>query len=130
MAYSPQRQMLPDEPFGDLRVGRLRVGRQQRVGRHNEAARADAALEAAVFPEGALNRVQGRPRRRPLASAGDGQDLLPTAEASGQDGAAVDRAAVDHDGARATLGAVAAQVGAGHAQLRVIVSHRLSRRRR
>src|SRR5437667_357763 len=38
------------EAFGDLHIGRLRDRGEQRDGRHNEAARADATLEAAVEP--------------------------------------------------------------------------------
>ena len=67
------------ERLGDLLVARLRVRLQQRVGRHDEAARADAALEAAIFPERALDRVQAldAPARGQRC---DRQDLLTAAE--------------------------------------------------
>src|SRR5437868_5804390 len=45
------------QTLGDLVVGGLWVGSQQRIARHDEATCADAALEAAIFPEGTLDRM-------------------------------------------------------------------------
>src|SRR5207302_1482111 len=56
---------------------------------------------------------------------GDGHDLLPAAKAGGVNRAAVDRSPIDHDGTRATLGTIAAEIRAGHAE---IAGHRFPQR--
>ena len=91
------------------RVGLL-LRLQQRVAAHDEAARADAALEAALHPEGALDGMQAL-ERRPVVNTGDGHDLLAAAQARAEDRAAVDGSPIDQHRAGAALRAVAAEVG-------------------
>src|SRR5262249_16067107 len=101
--------------LGDLGARWAGIGVQQGVGAHDEAARAAAALQAAPHPERTLDGMQtvdtwsGR-------QAGDRLDLLAAAESSGVHGATVDGLPVDDDGARAALGAIAAEVDAVDAQ--------------
>src|SRR5207245_11608288 len=106
------------EAFGDLNVGRLRDRGEERDGRHDEAARADAALETTVQPESPLNRVEtcdaGSGRQ-----AGDRRDLLSAAEPRRQYRAAVHRLAVDQHGTGAALRSVAPEIGVAEAELEV-----------
>ena len=83
---------------------------QQRLGRHDEAGRADAALERGVFEERLLNGVQ----LAALGHALDGVDLLALGfdaenEAGGYD------STVELDGAGAAVAVVATLFGAGQA---------------
>jgi len=54
---------------------------------------------------------------RPAGQTGHGKDLLAASESRAQDGAAIDRPAVDNHRACATLGAIAAEVRRGQSEL-------------
>src|SRR5438270_2703898 len=109
------------KPFRDLHGRWLRVHREQRDRRHDEAARADAALESTIEPERTLDRMKsgdagtGREAR-------DGLDLLTAAEPRRENGAAVHGLAVDEHRARAALRAVAPEIRVRKTELEV---HRL-----
>ena len=93
--------------------GRVRVVAQELVDRDDHARRAEAALQAVLFPERLLDRVQ-------LAvGLGIALDRLDVGAVGldGQDGARLDRDAVQQNRAGAALRRVAADVGAGQAKL-------------
>src|SRR5262249_38216930 len=71
----------------DARCALVRL--QQRVAAHDEAARAHAALDPTPHPERSLDGVQAIDARSALKYR-DRHDLLTAAQASGEDGAAVD----------------------------------------
>jgi len=109
--YPVQRQMLP------VRWWRISVsfgwGFCFQVERaHDHARRAEAALEPVVVAERFLHRVQ----RAVLGQALDGRDAAAFG-LGGQYRARLDGAAVDVDDARAALAGVAADVGAGQAEM-------------
>jgi hypothetical protein len=91
------------------RVGML-VFRQQVVGLHHHARRAEAALHRAVFDEGFAQRFAARLVGEPL----DGDDIAP-GTIDGEHQAGVQRHAIDLDGAGAAFTFAAAVLGAGEA---------------
>src|SRR5690606_37388963 len=96
------------QPVANLLFGRIRVALEQ-VGRgHDHAGRAVAALQAVLLPEAFLDRVQ----LAVLGHALDRRDLS-TISLDRQDGARLDRLAVQMDRAGAALAGVAANVRAG-----------------
>src|SRR5512135_2390708 len=102
---------IPLEPVPDLRVGRLRVRREEVARRQDHARRAEAALEAVLLAERLLHGVELPVRREAL----DRRDL----RAVGLDRehrAGLDGLAVEEHGARSALARVAADVGPGQAQ--------------
>src|ERR671939_922110 len=101
---------VPFDAVADLLLAGVGMALQQPVGRHDHAGRAEATLQAVLFPEPLLQRMQ-------LAIAGqtfDGQDLGAIG-LYGQDGAGLDRQAVHDHGARAALRGVAADMRARQA---------------
>ena len=100
------------EIFSDLLLARAGVGLHQVERRHHHPRRAETALQAVVFAEGVLHRVQGAVG---LGDALDGQHLGALA-LHGEDGAALDRLAVDVHDAGAALAGVAADMRAGQSQ--------------
>ena len=97
----------------DLGLARPRVRAQQRLGAHQHSGRADAALRRAVGDEGAL---QDRERAIGLGEALDRRHRAPGALADGDD-ARADLLAVEQHGAGAAVAGVAADLGAGEAEL-------------
>src|SRR5439155_14804818 len=100
------------ERVPDLLLSRVVELLQQRHGRHYEARRAVAALEGVVLVEGTLDMVE-------LAVRGEAFDRrdLGAVGLHGEDGAGLDRLAVDQDRAGAAGGRVAADVRAGEPEL-------------
>src|SRR5207247_1986966 len=74
------------ERIFDLLSSRILVVLEQREGGHNESTRADAALETAFEPEGALKRMQSL-KSRPTCDTGHSQDLLSASKPCAQQGA-------------------------------------------
>jgi hypothetical protein len=54
---------------------------------------------------------------RPFGQSSDCRDLLAATESRRENGAAIDGTAINQNSARAALGAIAAEVGAGHAEI-------------
>jgi hypothetical protein len=93
--------------LADLVLGGLRVVLEQVPGGHDHPGRAVAALQAVLLPEGGLHRVEV-----PLgADALDGGDSR-AVRLDGEQGARLDRLAVDGAGAGAAVGGVTPDVGA------------------
>jgi hypothetical protein len=84
----------------------------QRGGAHHHAGRAEAALQAVAFAEGFLHRVQRAGSGEALNGGHGGAVGLDR-----EDIARLDRPAIQVDRAGAALRGVAADVGAGQAQL-------------
>ena len=101
------------ERVAHLGLARLRVRAQQRLGAHQHARRADAALRRAVGDEGALQRRQ---RAVGAGEALDRRHRAAVALADGDD-ARADLLAVEQHGAGAAVAGVAADLGAGQAEL-------------
>ena len=101
------------ERVADLGLGRLRVRAQQRLGAHQHARRADAALRRAVGDEGALQRRQ---RAVGAGEAFDRRHRAAVALADADD-ARAHLLAVEQHGAGAAVAGVAADLGAGQAEL-------------
>ena len=97
------------EPGAHVFPRRVLVLVEQRLGRHDEAGRADAALGAAMVHPGNLQRVQVVGR----ADAFDGDDLFAVGELADRDHAGLDRFIVDEDGTGAALAVVTADLAAG-----------------
>ena len=95
-----------------LALRRRRVVLQQRHRRHDHPRRAVAALEAVLFPEAVLQRMQVAVRREPL----DRRDRRAVG-LDREDRARLRAAAVDEDGAGSALAGVAPDVRAGQTQL-------------
>ena len=93
-------------------LGRLRVVLQQVDRRHDHARRAVAALQAVLFPEALLQRVQLAVRRQPF----DGRDRRAVG-LHREHRAGLRAAAVDEHRAGAALARVAADVRAGEAEM-------------
>ena len=93
------------EPVADLLLGRVRVLLQQRDRRHDEARRAEAALQRVLLVERLLHRVQ-------LAVRGEALDRrhLAAVGLHGEHRARLHRLAVEQHRARAAGGRVAADV--------------------
>src|SRR5712691_989908 len=92
-------------------LGGVGILREQRLGGHHHARRAEPALQPVLLLEALLQRVQ-------LAGGGqalDGTDLVPV-DLDGQHGAGLHRPAVDQDRARAAVRRVAAHVRAGQGE--------------
>src|SRR5262245_7908901 len=98
--------------LADLRVRRPRAVSQEAVDRHEEAGGAEAALERVVLPERLLNRVERFSAGEPF----DRRHLRPVS-LSGEEQARADRLAVEHHRARATDAVLAAEMGAGEAEV-------------
>ena len=104
---------MPGQRVAHRRFVRLRVVAQQLGERHQDARGAEAALQAVLVPESLLQRLQ---RRRPRASPSTVCTLAPSAcTASIRQLRA--RRAVDQHRARAAHAVLAADVGAGEAEL-------------
>src|SRR5207344_3108617 len=93
-------------------LGGLGVVLEQRRRRHDHARRAEAALQAVLFPESLLQRVELAVGRE----AFDCRDLRAVG-LHGEDRAGFRAAAVDVDRARAALASVAADVRAGESKM-------------
>ena len=116
VAGAPAEVALEPEP--DLLLGRVRVLLEQVDALHDHPRRAEPALQAVALAEGLLHGVQLTVLREPL----DGGDLA----AVGLDGEHVARlhaGAVEVHGARAAVAGVAADDGAGLAELLAQVLH-------
>src|SRR6185503_11821895 len=100
------------QPVAQLGLARVGVLLQQRLGGHQEARRADAALQRRVLDELALQRMQ----LVALGHALDGGDR-PAVRLHAQHQARAHEAAVDGDAAGAAVAGRAAFLGAGEAQL-------------
>src|SRR5947208_5410579 len=96
----------------DLGLARLGIPGEQVHGGHDQAGSAEAALQPVLVPERLLQRMQPAVLAQPL----DGPDLL-ALRLYGEDGAALDRVAVDQHGTRAALARVAADVRAREVEL-------------
>src|SRR6266542_5975769 len=96
------------QPVADLGLRRPRRALEELGGRHDHARRAEAALQAVLFPEAFLDRMQ----LAVLGHALDGLHLRALA-LDGQERTGLHRQAVDVHGAGAALAGVAAHVGAG-----------------
>src|SRR6266436_1170771 len=94
----------------DLLLGRLRIALDHLRGGHDHARRAEAALQAMLFPEAVLDRMELAVRGHAL----DGLDLR-ALRLHGEHGAGLHRLAVEVDGTGAALARVAAHVRAGEA---------------
>ena len=94
--------------FADIGVGPSAGFFQQSDGRHNLAGGAIAALETVVFDEGGLHGM----KPAGFAKAFDGGDLVAVVHGCESE-AGVDAAAVDVNGASATLAMIAALLGSG-----------------
>ena len=90
----------------------MRVVIEQRLGAHQLAGGAEAALRAVVFDEGFLQRMQLVVVRQAFDGL-DGAAVGPDRELA----AGVDRLAVQQHGAGAAFAAVAADLGAGEPQV-------------
>ena len=114
---------LADVLLADFTAG-IQAVVQQRLQRHEDARDAGAALDRIVLDERGLERME---------AVGAGQALHRLHHASRglhrQHRAGEHRAAVEHDGAAAALGAVAADLGAGEAQVSRSSSARRAPRR-
>ena len=99
-----------------LFLGRRGVLFEQRRGRNQEARRADAALRGAMLEEGGLQR-----RQFAVGEAFDGAHRAARNAGYGNQ-AGADRLAVEQDGAGAAVAGVAADLGAGQAEL--VAQHR------
>src|SRR5690606_1970868 len=99
------------ERLADLLARGRWVALEQRVGGHENAGRAEAALRGAVLAEGGLERV----RLAGAREAFDGGDIpalgLPDGGQAGEYGLSV-----EEDGAGATVALVATLFGAGQAE--------------
>ena len=106
---------------------------EQRVAGHHHARRAEAALQAVLLQEAVLDRVE----LAVLLQALDGRDLAAVG-LHGEHGAGLHGHAVEQHRAGAAVGGVAADVGAGEAQVlaeqvdqqQARLDLRLARRRR
>ena len=103
---------VPRERLADLRVARLGVALQERLRGHDEPRRAEAALHGTGFHERHLERMHPAVARKRL----HGLDLLVRTRA-GEDEAAADELAVEHDGARPALALLARVLAAGELEL-------------
>ena len=101
------------ERVADLGLARPRIRAQQRLGAHQHARRADAALRRAVGDEGALQRRQ---RAVGAGEAFDRRHRAAVALADADD-ARADLLAVEQHRAGAAVAGVAADLGAGQAEL-------------
>ena len=108
-----QRQRLPESACRiSCSVG-LGFSSQERHQGHQEAGRAEAALQAVRLPERLLQRVElAGPRRQPLD-----RRQLAAVGLHGEHQAGAHRLAVEQDRAGAAHAVLAADVGAGQAQL-------------
>ena len=100
------------ETLADLVLGRARVALQQRRRRHEEARRAETALQSVLVPERFL-------QRREFAVAGQALDRceLSAIRLDGEHRAGFDRSAVDEYRAGTALAGVAADMRAGQTQV-------------
>ena len=96
-----------------LVAGWLGLTVEQRLGRHEHAWRAVAALRRAKLGKGVLQRV----RRGAAGQAFDGQDRGGRLVLDGQDQARKQRFAIDQDRAGATFAQLAAVFGAGQVEV-------------
>src|SRR6185295_8736374 len=96
----------------DFRFARTIGLRQQPVGGHQHAGRAEAALQSVLLAEALLQRMQLAVALEPL----DGDDRGAVG-LDGQHRARLDRLEIDDDGAGAAVRRVAPDVRAGHLQL-------------
>src|SRR5918995_323370 len=96
----------------DLLLARVRMLLEQAHCREHHARRAIAALEAVVDVEGLLNGMEPTVLRQAL----DRPHLVPVG-LDGEDGARLDRLAVEEDGAGAARGRVAPDRRSGQAEL-------------
>src|SRR5215831_12827995 len=97
--------------LADLLLARVLVAREERAGGHEHSRRAEAALQTVLLGETLLHRVE-------LASLLQSLDRG-DARAVGlhrENGAGLDRVAVEVDRARAAVRGVAADMRAGHAE--------------
>src|SRR5437868_15269510 len=83
------------EPVADLRLGGIGLPLEERLARHEEARRADAALERRALEEPPLERMQRLSPRHAL----DGLDP-PPADLAAQHEAGADEPAIERDAAR------------------------------
>ncbi len=109
------RQHVEQLVVADVRIVLQRVRRQ-----HQEARRAEAALQAVVIDEGLLQRMQ----RLAIGEPFDGADL-PAVGLDREHQAGADRLAVEDDGAGAADAVLAADMGAG---LAAVVADRIDQR--
>src|SRR5438093_4305625 len=96
------------QPVADLGLRRPRRALEELGGRHDHARRAEPALQAVLFPEAFLDRMQ----LAVLGHALDGLHLRARA-LDGQERTGLLRLPVDVHGAGAALAGVAAHMGAG-----------------
>src|SRR5438093_7645037 len=96
------------QPVADLGLRRPRRALEELGGRHDHARSAEPALQAVLFPEAFLDRMQ----LAVLGHALDGFHLRALA-LDGQERTGLHRQAVDVHGAGAALAGVAAHMGAG-----------------
>jgi hypothetical protein len=99
------------EVVPDLGLTRVRNALKQIVGGHDHSRRAETALQAMLFPEPFLDRVQ----ITVLSETFDRRDLG-TVSLYGEDGAALHGPAVHEDRAGAALAGIASNVGAGEVE--------------
>src|SRR5207248_5342259 len=96
------------EDLPEVRVADVRLGLEHAGGQHQEARRAEAALQAVVLPERLLQRME----RLALREAFDGADLR-ALRLHGEHEAGTDRLAVHQHGAGAAHAVLAAEMRAG-----------------
>src|SRR4029453_16111591 len=103
---------LAGDRLPDLLLGRVRIAVEQGAGRHQHSRRTEAALQPVTLHEAALDGVE---LAEPL------QTFYRAHLVSGchgcQDGARLDRLAVQPDGTRAAVAGVATPVRAGQGQV-------------
>src|SRR5262249_3452436 len=102
---------VPGQPESDLVVTRVRRTLEQCLARHQEARRADAALERGVLEELLLQRME-------LLALGQALDRLDAtaADLAAEHQAGADQAAVEGHAAGAAVAGGAAFLAAGEAQ--------------
>src|ERR1043166_7771074 len=98
---------MPVERSRDLRARWIAIASEQRLGGHQDAREAIAALPCLLVQKGLLQRMQPRAVRK----AFDGRDLA-TGHAVEGAGARIGRLAIDQHHARAALLEPAAEAGA------------------
>ena len=102
----------PAERVLDLELGRVRVGVEQRIRRHEHARRADPALRRAGAQEGGLDRPELVAIRQPLH-----RGHVATGQLAERHQARADRFAIQPDRAGATVTRVAADLRPGEAKV-------------
>src|SRR5271170_2402559 len=104
---------MPAEEIANRRLVRPRMITQKTIQRHQNAGRAEAALQRMIALERRLQNAEAARRRR---EAFHGPDIA-TVDLHGERQAGARRRAVDADGAGAANAVLAADMGAGHSEL-------------